>query len=161
MDAIDQTLVHELQADASITNRELARRAGVSPSTALERVRALHRRGILTGYHAEVSLQALGREVQALVSVRVRPPTRDRIDAFLAYASDLPEVLDAYLVTGHEDIILHVAVSDTNALYSLVIDHLTARAEVIDVRSSIVYAHRRRHVVEPLPPRSTTSEPPG
>jgi DNA-binding Lrp family transcriptional regulator len=69
-------------------------------------------------------------------------------------------VLDAYLVTGHEDIILHVAVSDTNALYSLVIDHLTARAEVIDVRSSIVYAHRRRHVVEPLPPRSTTSEPP-
>ncbi|MFO7960151.1 MAG: Lrp/AsnC family transcriptional regulator [Nitriliruptoraceae bacterium] len=158
MDAIDQTLVRELQADASITNRELARRAGVSPSTALERVRALHGRGILAGYHAEVSLQALGREVQALVSVRVRPPTRDRIDAFLAYASDLPEVLDAYLVTGHEDVILHVAVSDTHALYSLVIDHLTARAEVIDVRTSIVYAHRRQHVVEPLPGRPATPE---
>ena len=160
MDAIDQTLVRELQADASITNRELARRAGVSPSTALERVRALHRRGILTGYHAEASLQAIGREVQALVSVRIRPPTRDRIDAFLAYATDLPEVLDAYLVTGHEDIILHVGVAHTNALYSLVIDHLTARAEVIDVRTSIVYAHRRQHVVEPLLPGSATPEPP-
>ena len=156
MDAIDRTLVRELQADASITNRELARRAGVSPSTALERVRALHRRGILTGAHAEASLAALGREVQALVSVRVRPPTRDRIDAFLTYASELPEVLDAYLVSGHEDVILHVAVTDTNALYSLVIDHLTARTEVIDVRTSIVYAHRRRHVVEPLPPRPDT-----
>ncbi len=160
MDEIDQTLVRELQADASITNRELARRAGVSPSTALERVRALHRRGILTGYHAEASLQALGREVQALVSVRIRPPTRDRVDAFLAYASDLPEVLDAYLVTGPEDIILHVAVTDTHALYSLVIDHLTARAEVIDVRTSIVYAHRRRQVVEPLALRSDRPEPP-
>jgi len=159
MDAIDQTLVRELQADASITNRELARRAGVSPSTALERVRALHRRGILTGYHAETSLQALGRKVQALVSVRIRPPTRDRIDAFLDYATDLPEVLDAYLVTGHEDIILHVSVTDTNALYSLVIDHLTARAEVIDVRTSIVYAHRRQHVVEPLQ-RSAAPESP-
>ena len=158
MDEIDQTLVRELQADASITNRELAQRAGVSPSTALERVRALHRREVVTGYHAEVSLKALGRDVQALVSVRIRPPTRDRIDAFLGYATGLTEVLDAYLVTGHEDIILHVAVSDTNALYSLVIDHLTARPEVIDVRSSIVYAHRRRHVVEPLPPRSA---PPG
>ncbi len=158
MDAIDQTLVRELQADASITNRELARRAGVSPSTALERVRTLHRRGILTGYHAEASLQAIGREVQALVSVRIRPPTRDRIDAFLAYATGLPEVLDAYLVTGHEDVILHVGVTDTNALYSLVIDHLTARSEVIDVRTSIVYAHRRRHVVEPLPPRAATPE---
>ena len=160
MDAIDQALVRELQADASITNRELARRAGVSPSTALERVRALHRRGIVTGYHAEVSLRTLGREVQALVSVRIRPPTRDRIDAFLDYAAHLPEMLDAYLVTGHEDIILHVAVTDTDALYSLVIDHLTARPEVIDVRTSIVYAHRRQHVVQPLPPRPATHEPP-
>jgi DNA-binding Lrp family transcriptional regulator len=152
MDEIDQALVHELQADASITNRELARRVAISPSTALERVRALHRRGILTGYHAEVALRALGREVQALVSVRIRPPTRDRIDAFLDYAAGLPEMLDAYLVTGHEDVILHVAVTDTDALYSLVIDHLTARPEVIDVRTSIVYAHRRQHVVEPLDP---------
>ncbi|MFP4234117.1 MAG: Lrp/AsnC family transcriptional regulator [Nitriliruptoraceae bacterium] len=150
MDEIDRILVRELQADASITNRELARRAGVSPSTALERVRALHRRGVLTGYHAEVSLRALGRQVQALVSVRIRPPTRDRIDAFLAYATELSEMLDAYLVTGHEDIILHVAVSDTDALYGLVIDHLSARPEVIDVRSSIVYDHRRTHVVEPV-----------
>lgn len=151
MDAIDRTLVRELQADASLTNRELARRAGVSPSTALERVRSLHRRGVLTGYHAEASLRALGRQVQALVSVRIRPPTRDRIDAFLAYATSLSEMLDAYLVTGNEDIILHVAVSDTDALYGLVIDHLSARPEVIDVRSSIVYDHHRVHVVEPLP----------
>ncbi|TVR26208.1 MAG: Lrp/AsnC family transcriptional regulator [Nitriliruptor sp.] len=158
MDTIDQALVRELQADASITNRELARRVGVSPSTALERVRALHRRGVLTGYHAEVSLRALGREVQALVSVRIRPPTRDRIDAFLAYADGLPEILDAYLVTGHEDIILHAAVTETDALYGLVIDHLTARPEVIDVRTSIVYAHRRQYVVGPLPPRASTHE---
>lgn len=150
MDPIDHGLVHELQADSSITNRELARRVGVSPSTALERVRALHRRGILLGYHAEASLRALGRGVQALVSVRIRPPTRARIDAFLDYADGLREVLDAYLVSGPEDVILHVAVSDTDALYNLVIDHLTARPEVIDVRSSIVYAHRRQHVVEPI-----------
>lgn len=149
MDAIDTALVRELQTDASITNRELARRVGVSPSTALERVRALHRRGVLTGYHAQASLRALGREVQALISVRLRPPTRDRVDAFLTYAVGLPATLDAYLVTGHEDVILHVAVANTDALYTLVIDHLTARSEVVDVRSSIVYEHRRQHVIEP------------
>lgn len=155
MDATDTALVRELQADAGITNRELARRVGVSPSTALERVRALHRRGVLTGYHAQASLHALGRDVQALISVRLRPPTRDRIDAFLTYAIGLPETLDAYLVTGHEDVILHVAVTDIDALYALVIDHLTARAEVTDVRSSIVYEHRRQHVIEP--PKTETA----
>lgn len=155
MDEIDQAIVHELQADASITNRELARRVGVSPSTALERVRALHRRGVLTGYHAEVSLSALGRDVQALVSVRIRPPTRDRIDAFLDYAANLPEVLDVYLVSGDEDMLLHVAMTDTDALYSLVIDHLAAQPGVIAVRTSIVYDRRRQHVIAPLPPRSS------
>lgn len=158
MDAIDTALVRELQADASITNRELARRVGVSPSTALERVRGLHRRGVLTGYHAQTSLRALGREVQALISIRLQPPTRDRVDAFLAYAVGLPATLDAYLVTGHEDVILHVAVADTDALYTLVIDHLTARSEVVDVRSSIVYEHRRQHVIEP-PVRETERKP--
>lgn len=157
MDATDAQLVRELQTDASITNRELARRVGVSPSTALERVRALHRRGVLTGYHAQASLRALGRAVQALISVRLRPPTRDRVDAFLTYAIGLPETLDAYLVTGHEDVILHVAVADTDALYTLVIDHLTARSEVIDVRSSIVYEHRRQHLIEPHNPQTTTT----
>jgi DNA-binding Lrp family transcriptional regulator len=149
MDAIDTALLRELQTDASITNRELARRVGVAPSTALERVRGLRQRGIITGDHARVSPRALGRAVQALVFVRVRPATRDRIDAFLTYALGLPDTLDAYLVTGHEDVILHVAVADTDALSALVIDHVTARAEVIDARTSIVYEHRRQHVVEP------------
>ena len=149
MDAIDSVLLRELQTNANITNRELARRAGVAPSTALERVRALQRRGILTGYHAEASLRALGRAVQALVSVRLVPPTRDRLDAFMAYAGGLPETVDAYLVSGHEDVILHVAVADTDALYELVVDHLTARPGVVDVRTSIVYEHRRQHVITP------------
>lgn len=155
MDATDAALLRELQTDASITNRELARRVGVAPSTALERVRALRHRGTITGTHAKVDPRSVGRAVQALVFVRIRPGTRDRIDAFLTYALDLPETMDAYLITGHEDVILHVAVTDTDTLSALVIDHVTARPEVVDARTSIVYEHRHQHVIEPVSSRST------
>jgi len=55
-----------------------------------------------------------------------------------------------FVTSGDSDFLLHVAVRDTDALYAFVIDHLTQRAEVADVNTSIVYEHIRRPVLEPL-----------
>lgn len=54
------------------------------------------------------------------------------------------------VVTGGEDFLIHVAVPDTDALYAFVIDKLTERREVADVRTSILYEHLQRPVLEPL-----------
>ena len=151
MDELDAALVAHLQADARSTNRELAERVGVAPSTALERVRALRSRGVLRGYHADVDLPALGRSVQALIAIRIRPPARERIEAFRDFAATLPETVGLFVVSGSEDFLLHVAVPDTQALYAFVIDRLTERPEVGDVRTSIVYQHLRQPVLERLP----------
>lgn len=161
MDELDAALVAALQADARATNRDLAERVGVAPSTALERVRSLRERGVLRGYHADVDLPALGRSVQALVAVRIRPPARQRIEAFRDFATALPETVAVFVVSGTEDFLVHVAVPDTDALYAFVIDRLTERPDVADVRTSIVYQHLRRPVLEPLPPRpAPTARPP-
>jgi DNA-binding Lrp family transcriptional regulator len=151
VDELDAALTASLQADARLTNRALAERVGVAPSTALERIRALRSRGVLRGYHAEVDLPALGRSVQALIAVRIRPPARQRIEAFRDFAANLPETVGVFVVSGGEDFLIHVAVPDTDALYAFVIDRLTERPEVADVRTSIVYQHIRRSVLEPLP----------
>ncbi|MFH0178712.1 Lrp/AsnC family transcriptional regulator [Streptomyces cacaoi] len=72
MQNVDRILLRELQNDARQTNRDLAGKAGVSPSTSLERVRLLRERGVITGYHAALDLDTAGRPVQALISVRIR-----------------------------------------------------------------------------------------
>src|SRR4051794_1570709 len=61
VDELDSAIVALLQADARQTNRELARRLGVAPSTCLQRVRGLQARGVIRGFRAEVDLLALGR----------------------------------------------------------------------------------------------------
>lgn len=149
LDAIDTAILRELQRDARRTNRDVASAVGVSPTTALDRTRALARRGVIRGARLEVDLPSIGRPVQAMIAVRIRPPSRDRIDAFRTWALELPETVGVFVVTGTEDFLLHIAVRDNDALYAFVIDKLTERAEVADVRTSVVYEHVRPAVIDP------------
>ncbi len=150
LDALDHALLRALQDDARQTNRDLAAAVHVSPSTSSERVRALREAAVIRGYHADIAPAALGRHVQAMTAVTIRPPSRENIEAFRDWASALPEIAGVFVVSGGDDFLLHVAVPDTDALYAFVIDRLTERPEVADVRTSVVYEHIRRTVLEPL-----------
>jgi DNA-binding Lrp family transcriptional regulator len=150
LDALDHALMRALQDDARQTNRDLAATVHAAPSTSSERVRALRATGVIRGYHADVALDALGRRVQALTAVTIRPPTRENIEAFRNWTATLPELVAVFVVSGSSDFLLHVAVADTDALYAFVIDRLTERPEIADVNTSVVYEHIRRPVLEPL-----------
>ncbi|XVU24804.1 Lrp/AsnC family transcriptional regulator [Actinoplanes sp. CA-054009] len=151
LDELDTAILRELQADARKTNREVAAAVGVSATTALDRTRSLRRRGIIHGAILDVDLPAIGRPVQALIAVRIRPPSRRNIEAFREWVSALPDTLGVYVTTGNEDFIVHVAVPDNDSLYAFVIDRLTERPEVADVRTSIVYEHIRNNRIAPAP----------
>lgn len=150
LDELDTAILRELQSDARKTNREVAAAVGVSPTTALDRTRALRQRGVIRGAILDVDLPSIGRPVQALIAIRVRPPSRRTIEAFREWASALPDTLGLYVTTGTEDFIIHVAVPDNASLYELVIDRLTERPEVADVRTSIVYEHVRNNRIVPV-----------
>ena len=149
MDEIDTAILRQLQADARMTNRDLAAAVGVSATTALERTRSLRARGVITGASLDIDLASIGRGVQALVAVRIRPPSREVIEAFRDWVSALPETLGVFVTTGNEDFIIHVGVRHNDDLYAFVIDRLTQRREVADVRTSVVYEHIRTHDVVP------------
>jgi len=156
LDELDRALLRALENDARQTNRELAAAVGVAPSTSLERVRSLRQRGVISGFRAEVDLNAVGRPVQALISVRIRPPSRQVIEGFREWAARLPETIGLFVTSGTQDFLIHVAVPDTDGLYAFVIDRLTERREVADVQTSIVYEHVRAPHVDPDRPRRAT-----
>jgi DNA-binding Lrp family transcriptional regulator len=152
VDELDTAILRELQSDARKTNRDVAAAVGVSPTTALDRTRALRRRGVIRGAILDVDLAEIGRPVQALIAIRVRPPSRRNIEGFRNWVSALPDTLGVYVTTGTEDFIVHVAVPDNAGLYAFVIDRLTERPEVADVRTSIVYEHIRNTRISPVTP---------
>ena len=150
LDELDTAILRELQVDARRTNRDVAAAVGVSPTTALDRTRALRERGVIRGASLNLDLAAIGRPVQALIAVRIRPPSRQNIEAFRNWATALPDTLGVFVTTGTEDFLIHVAVPDNESLYAFVIDRLTERAHVADVRTSVVYEHLRNDRIGPI-----------
>ncbi|MGW5646826.1 Lrp/AsnC family transcriptional regulator [Saccharopolyspora sp. NPDC003752] len=151
MDELDSAIVEQLQADARQSNRELARKLGIAPSTCLERVRSLTQRGVIRGYHADIDLNALNRGVQAFIAVQVRPLSRTVIDAFKDAVGKMPEVLAVFVLAGGDDFLLHVAVQDLDRLHSFLVDRLSKRREIVSFRSSVIYQREHSTVLSALP----------
>lgn len=150
IDRTDLQILAELQSDARQTNRALAATVGLAPSTTLDRVRSMEDRGVIAGYHATTDLNALGRPIQAMVAIRLRPKTAAIVDRVVERLWSLPETLAVYMLSGIDDILIHLSVQDTDALRHLVLDRISSIEGVVDERTSLVFEHRRRTVVEPL-----------
>lgn len=150
LDPLDIRLIEELQRDARLSNKELAAIVGIAASTCLERVRSLRARGVITGQHTEVALDALNRTLQAMVAVRLLPKTKDLIDRFVEHLWAQPETMAVYLLSGTDDVLIHLGVPSTERLRELVIDKIASFPGVVDERSSLVYEHRRKPVLSVL-----------
>jgi DNA-binding Lrp family transcriptional regulator len=143
IDAIDRVLLEALSEDARIPNNKLAERAGVAPSTALQRVRALRKSGVLRGFHAEIDLAALGRPLQAMVAVRLAVHNREQIDTFTNAVRRLPGVLTVFHLAGATDYLVWLAAADAQDLREFVVDHLATHPAVAHAETSLIYEHRR------------------
>lgn len=143
LDRTDCAILTQLQNNARLSNKELAAAVGVAPSTCLERVRRLQARGVLRGYHADVSPAAVGVGLQAMVAVRLTQHDRPRVEAFQAHALGLPEVVQVYHIAGANDFLVHVAVRDAEHLRDLVLTAFTERPEVARIETALLFAHHR------------------
>jgi len=146
LDELDLLLVRALQENARRSNKELASLAGIAQSTCSERIRSLVSRGVLTGFHAAVDYRLLGRPMEAIIAVRLRPQSREVVEAFRSFVLSLPETLTLYEVTGPNDCLLHVAVRNMHELRGFILDQLTQRPEVAQVQTSTIYERTSKHV---------------
>ncbi|QCI68329.1 Lrp/AsnC family transcriptional regulator [Phreatobacter stygius] len=107
-DEVDRRILRELQANARITNNELAERVGLSPSPCLRRVRRLEETGVIRGYTARVDPAAHGWSMAAIATIRLSRQNEDEIVMFEAAVRGWDEVLECHLVTGSRDYVLKV-----------------------------------------------------
>jgi Lrp/AsnC family leucine-responsive transcriptional regulator len=137
MDAIDRSILRELQADGRLTNQELAQRVGLTPSPCLRRVRQLEDDGVIQNYRAVVNPAAVSRGFEVFASVEVR---RDRasVAAFEDRLQAIPDVVEAYRLYGAPGSLLRIAVADSDAYERFWTDKLIALPGVTDVNSQMI-----------------------
>lgn len=142
LDATDLALLDLLQRDARRSNKELAAAVGLAPSSCLARVRRLEG-DVIRGFHAELDPLAVGLQVQAMISVRLRLHSRDAFDSFAAHLRALPAVVGFWSIGGEIDFLVHVAVPDVRALQDLTREGFTSREEVFRISTALVFEHHR------------------
>ena len=135
LDAIDLRLLDQLQADASLSNIELARRCHVSPATALRRVKRLVESGVIERRVAILSPQALGEGLTALVEVTLDRQGAEHLAAFEARAVAEAAVQQCYRVAPGPDFMLVVQLRDMPDYHALVQRLFTQDANVRNVKA--------------------------
>lgn len=141
LDEIDFAILAALREDGTLSNKQLAATVELAESTTLRRVRKLRDEGVLKGVHAELNLQALGVNLQAMVAVRLQKHSREMVEDFEAHVATLPRVLSVFHVAGAYDYLVHVAVADADELRDLALDAFTTRPEVDHLETSLIFEH--------------------
>lgn len=146
LDRIDFEILKGLQDNARISNKELAEINGISPSTCHERLRRLNEAEVITRYTAEVDPSVLGIGVQAMISLRMGQHTDASSASLFKDLSQRDEVVNVYLVAGSKDYLVHVAAKDVQHLREIVVDSYSARPEISNVETSLIFDfyHRTR-----------------
>ncbi|HEX5391029.1 MAG TPA: Lrp/AsnC family transcriptional regulator [Burkholderiaceae bacterium] len=150
LDAIDLRILEQLQADASLSNVELAKRVHLSPSPCLARVRALENAGLIRQYVALLDAQQLGLHLNVFISISLKQQSRETLEAFEQRITLRDEVMECYLMTGDADYLLRVAVPDMPALERFILEQVAPIAEVEKIRSSFALKQVRYKTALPM-----------
>lgn len=113
LDDTDRKILRILCNDGRISNQKLAEQVNLSPTPCWNRVRALESAGYITGYAAVLDQRAMGLPETVIIEITLERHDDEIFQRFGDALALLPEVMEAYLLTGEYDYLIKVAVSGT------------------------------------------------
>ena len=146
LDRLDARLVSELRTSPRAGVLELARRLGVARGTVQARLDKLQQRGVVTGFGPDLSLAALGYEVEAFTTIDI---AQGRLQDVVEHLRDIPEVLEAHSISGPGDLHCRVA-ARTNAHLQEVINRMLEVQGIVRTSTVIALSNQIPYRVLPL-----------
>ncbi|GAB2755383.1 Lrp/AsnC family transcriptional regulator [Nocardioides salsibiostraticola] len=147
MDDLDRILIDLFTDEPRIGVLEASRRLGVARGTVQSRLEKMEAAGVITGWGPRLSPEALGYPVTAFLTLEITQGQGH--DVVAAHLAEIPEVLEAYTITGSGDLWCRV-VSRSNAELQQVIDRVVGFAGVMRASTVMALATQVDYRVRPL-----------
>jgi len=112
-DRIDLDILRILLIDSRRTLQEIGAEVGLSPTTCWGRIKRLEAQGVIKRYTVDVDAAKLGYRDSVIVQVTLESHTDETLYEFGRVLATIPEVQEAYLVSGDYDYYIRIAVRDT------------------------------------------------
>ncbi len=150
IDDLDRQILRELQEDGRLSSVELARRVGLSTSATHARIKRLEQEGYVDRYVALLNWEQAGYDMVCFVNVSLQMHQPDSVTAFRTAVQAMPEVLEAFHVTGEFDYLLKVAIRNRKDLERFVLHRLTPLPGVARIYTSLVLSVLKASTALPL-----------
>jgi Lrp/AsnC family leucine-responsive transcriptional regulator len=139
LDRFDIKILHALQTNGSLSNQDLADQVGLTAAPCSRRVRQLEASGVIRDKVIRLNPRAVNLQLMALLHISMDKHIPERFAEFEQAVAQLPEVLECYLITGHEaDYQLKIAVPDMDRYHDLLLGKITKIKGVSGVKSAFI-----------------------
>ena len=125
MDALNWKILKCLQENARQSNAEIGRVVGISSPAVSERIKKMEDVGVINGYKTIVSSYEVGYQLKAIITLRA---FMGKLKPFLIKVKSFDEVLNCYRITGNENIVMEVMLTNQRHLEQF-IDQLISYGE--------------------------------
>jgi DNA-binding Lrp family transcriptional regulator len=151
MDGIDSKLIEIFANEPRLGVLEASRRLGIARGTVQARLDKLTAAGVITGWGPDLSPEAIGFPVTAFLTLEIRQGSGGSVghEAVAAHLSQIPEVIEAYTITGVGDMWARV-VARSNTDLQRVIDQVLTEPSIDRSTTVIALATQIPHRVVPL-----------
>ncbi len=137
-DSFDKEIIDILQSDSSISNIDLSKKIGLSPSACLGRIKRLKELGVIKQYATIIDGKKVGLEIVTFTFVNLSPHNRNTVNAFLSKVKETPQILECYNITGSWDYLLKIVSHDITSYRDFIIDSLLEFPGINKIDTNIV-----------------------
>jgi len=138
LDSTDHRILHLLQENAKYTIKEIAAEMGMTTTPVYERIKRMEEDGYIQRYVALLDQHKIGFSLTAFCHISIKEHARDYLQNFEKAIASFPEIVECYHLSGVQDYMLKIIVSDMQAYQSFLVDKLAALDHIGSVQSTFV-----------------------
>ncbi len=150
LDDADRRLLQAMQNDASLSQADLAERAGVSPSLVSRRLTRLKEAGVLRAVVGLIDPESAGLTCSAIIRIRLRDHSAANVKMFHDLIKRMDEVTLCVMLTGEADYLVKIVARDLPHIQEIVQSKLLRCGAIAHMESSIVLEHLKDTTALPL-----------
>ena len=155
LDKFDRGILAVLQRDARASLQDISTAVGLSTTPCWTRIKKMETDGVIQGYTVRIDPAAVGFAETVIVQVTLESHSEETLEAFGKQLRDIPEVLEAFLISGDYDYLIRIAVRDTRDYERLLRQRLYRIPGIRHSKSSFVLRRLKESMIpldEPAQP---------
>ena len=137
LDNVDLQILDLMQANARISNADLARELGMAPSAILERVKKLEQKKVIRQYFTSIDPNAVQQKLLAFIFIKSKEGFTCCTDIAQELAN-LPEVQEVHHIAGEDCFLVKVRTADSASLMAFMRNSLQRIPNILSTKTTIV-----------------------